>query len=442
MPSSITRLINNLPTTEERTAAKYLWNRSLPISANVGIIEYNRVDGAKFREKIGKRYGEGWWRRLEDLAGGLNEAAEVIVGKGKSGGVGEGKGKELEREPLDKASQDGKGLKVKNVEVPKETSKEHAEDTPSETGGKYKELETKTLNNLAEAAALVVKTEEESKTKTATFTPGEGKEAQPKPDNEATEAALNLLSISATPADKPTTSPETLATTNPLSALWYLIDRFFSSGPPAASYFFVALEATIRLDKPTVVHALNIPAPPAFWTDAADWKMPKVGMTLLLTLASSTKHMFDAFARFSKSLGKPGLQVEEMRQKHSASLRKAVIRAKADAVGKQRTTVLGVDLRDVRYSELCEVLGNEVEKHFATFGRMFVLGICPQGAKLWLVGGEWGETGTVWESNLKVGPAVGTWDEMDEFVRAFEGFAVSGVCDPSSIHFLHFNFIS
>lgn len=441
MPPSITRLINNLPTTEEMTAAECLWNRSLPISANVGIIEYNRVDGARFREKIGKKYGDGWWRRLEDLAGGLNEAADVIVTKGMSSGVGEGKGKELEMGAPNEASQDGKGLEMKNVGFAKETSKEHAGKTANETGGKAKEPKTKTLNNLAEAAALVVKTEEESKTKTATFTPGEGPEAQPKPDNETTEAALSLLSISTTPADNPTTSPETLASTNPLSALWYLIDRFFSSGPPAASYFFVALEATIRLDKPTAVHALNIPAPPAFWTDAADWKVPKVGMTLLLTLASSKKHMFDAFARFSKSLGKPALSVEEMRQGHSASLRKAVIRAKADAEGKQRTTVLGVNLRDVRYSELCEVLGNGIEKHFATFGRMFVLGICPEGAKLWLVGGEWGETGTVWESNLKVGPAVGTWEEMDEFVRAFEGFAVSGVCDPSSIHSLHIHLI-
>lgn len=266
-----------------------------------------------------------------------------------------------------------------------------------------------------------------------------GKKTQPKPDNEATEAAMSLLSISTTPqtpASHRTTSPETLvAATNPLSALWYLVDRFFSSGYPAASYFFVALEATIRLDKPTVVQALNIPAPPAFWTSAANWRTPKVGMTLLLTLASSQKYMFDAFAQFSKSLGKPAATTEDMLTKPSASLRKAVLRAKADARDKQRTTVLGVDLRDVRYIQLCEILGNEAGKQFATFARMFVLGICPEGAKLWLVGGEWGETWTVGESNDKSGPAVGTWEEMDEFVRAFEGFAVSGACGPSSISF-------
>lgn len=433
MPPSITSLINNLPTTEERTAAKQLWNRSLPISANVGIIEYNRVDEVKFRVKVGERYGEGWWRRLEDLARRLNEAPGVVVGKVKSGTVVEGKGEEHEGKALDEGSQNGNELEMKTVQLVKSISKEPEMKNSNETGGKAKMSETKTLDNLAEAAAFTVKTEEGSMTGARNSTIGESTDAQPKPDTEATEAALSLLSLSDPPAATPTTSPEKLAATNPLSALWYLIDRFFSSGPSAASYFFVALEATIRLDKPTVVHALNIPAPPAFWTDAADWRLPKVGMTLLLTLASSEKHMFDAFARFSKSLGKPTLKVEEMRKRHSASLRKAVIRAKADAGEKQRTTVLGVDLRDVRYSELCEVHGKDVEKHFATFARMFVLGICPGGAKLWLVGGEWGETATVWESNRKVGPAVGTWEEMDEFVRAFEGFAVSDVGDLHSI---------
>ena len=85
MPLAITRLINDLPTAEERTAAKQLWNRSLPVSANVGIIEYNRVEGANFREKVEKRHGEGWWRGLEDLAGELNEAALVVVGKENGG---------------------------------------------------------------------------------------------------------------------------------------------------------------------------------------------------------------------------------------------------------------------------------------------------------------------------------------------------------------------
>ena len=140
--------------------------------------------------------------------------------------------------------------------------------------------------------------------------------------------------------------------------------------------------------------------------------------------------MFDAFARFSKSLGAPALKVAEMRRRKSASLRKAVLRAKADAVDKRRTTVLGVELRDVRYALLCEEHGKEIEKLFATFGRMFVLGVCPGGAKLWLVGGEGGETGTVWEGNGKVGAGVGGWEEMDEFVRAFEGVAVAEVGIP------------
>ncbi len=128
-------------------------------------------------------------------------------------------------------------------------------------------------------------------------------------------------------------------------------------------------------------------------------------------------------------MGPPALSATEMRQTKPASLRKAVLCAKASARDKGRTTVLGVDLRDVGYSALCERYGREdIEARFATFGRMFVLGVCAEGAKLWLVGGEWGEVSTVWESNGKVGAGVGTWEEMDEFVKAFEGVAVADVC--------------
>lgn len=427
MPPFITSLINHLPTKEERVIAKQLWNRSLPVSANVGIIEYNRVDVAKFKEEVAKKYGEGWWRRLEDLASGLNNAAGVIVGKKKNGEATKGNGKEAEGKVVEESSRKRKGPEMKTVEL-SEGDDEPEMREPNKTGREAKEPKTKTLGHLAEAAAILVKPELESETNFAGSTNAQDKEAQSKPDGEVTEAAMSLLSLSEIPADSPTTDPEALAASNPLSALWYLIDRFFSKGHEAASYFFVALEAAIRLDI-TTVQALNIPAPPAFWTDAADWKTPKVGMALTLTLASSEKDAFDAFARFSKSLGRPTLRVEDMRKKNSASLRKAVLRAKDDASNKKRTTILGVDLRDLRYSQLCEQHGN-IEGHFATFARMFVLGVCPEGAKLWLVGGEWGETVTVWESNNKVGAALGTWEEMDEFVRAFEGFAVANVWRP------------
>ncbi|KAF6235461.1 hypothetical protein HO173_006144 [Letharia columbiana] len=418
MPASVTSLIDKLPTTGERIAAKRLWNRSLPVAANVGIVEYNRVDGEKFREKVAERVGEGWWRKVEELARGLNEAAGIIRGEEKSGGVVEGK-------VLQEGSMKGVGSEMKTSELPKEEGKKPEMINPDGTGGKSQEYETNTPDHLAESAALVVRTEEGRETEDAKSTLSESQEPQPKPDDETTEAAMSLLTLSSTPASSATADASALAASNPLSALWYLISRFFSSGHSAASYFFVALEAAIRHDSATV-HALHIPAPPAFWTDAADWRVPKVGMTLLLTLAASDKAMFDAFARFSKSLGRPAPSVESMRTgRNSASLRKAVLRAKADAADKRRTTVLGVDLRDVRYGALCERHGRGVAEHFATFARMFVLGVCPAGAKLWLVGGPGGETATVWESNVKVGAGVGTWEEMDEFVRAFEGFAVS-----------------
>lgn len=427
MPASITNLISNLPTREERIIGKQLWNPSLPVSANVGIIEYNRVDGVKFKEKVDEKYGEDWSRRLEDLARELNEAARVVVGKGRGIAVVQGKGNGGKGVALDEGSRKGKAPEKKAIELPKGQGGEFKNKYINETEGKDQEVHVKTL---AEAATLVANTGDGSYTKIAEFTT-EGEEAKPNSDEKATEATMSLSSPSSTPADtltaEPSAEPSALAATNPLSALWYLIDRFFSSGPSAASYFFVALEAAIRLDT-TTVHPLNIPAPPAFWTDAVPWDMPKVGLTLILTLASSSNNKFDAFARFSKSLGKPPSSVSEMRTKPSASLRKAVLRAKDDAARKARTTILGVDLRDVFYSQLCEVHGRDIEQHFATFGRMFALGISPGGgAKLWLVGGEWGETGTVWEGNRKVGAAVGTWEEMDEFVRAFEGFAVADV---------------
>lgn len=415
MPPFILSLINELPTKEERIKAKQLWNRSLPISANVGIIEYNRVDGVMFEKKVGEKYGEGWWRRLEDLATGLNDAADVIKGKCK----------EPDGKALGEGSREGEEREMKRVELPKGEGKEPEMQYPTATKKSAKESKTKTLDHLLTTSALG-ENDEGSKTEAAKPTTGEGKEPQSQTNDEAASAAIHLLSPSSTLSDNPLKDPSALFAFNPLSALWYVIDRFFSSGPPAASYFFVALEAAIRLDS-TVVHALHIPAPPAFWTEAADWKVPKTGMTLLLTLASSPNNAFDAFAHHSKSLGRPGLRVEAMRKKAPASLRKAVIRAKADAASKQRTTILGVSLRDVLYSQLCEVHGKGIEGHFATFARMFVLGVCAEGAKLWLVGGEWGETATVWESNDKVGAAVGTWEEMDEFVRDFEGCAVPNV---------------
>ena len=427
MPSFITSLINNLPTKEEKMAAMQLWNRSLPICANVGIIEYNRVDGVRFREKVGERFGEGWWRGLEDLARELNEAAGVIKGRGK----------ELEEKALNEDSREGKGPEMNIFETSTGKGKEVEIKILNDTAGKDEEPETKTLDQLAEAATLI-ETEEGPEIQNSSSPNGESKELQTPTSTSTIEAATTLLSLSSPPTSDPTNLPSTLAFSNPLSALWYLLDRFFSRGPEPSSYFFVALEAAVRLDR-TRVHPLHIPAPPAFWTDAADWSVPKVGMTLLLTLAASEKHMFDAFARFSKSLGAPALKVSEMRKNTSVSLRKAVIRAKADALDKRRTTVLGVELRDVRYALLCEEHGKEIEKLFATFGRMFVLGVCPEGAKLWLVGGEGGETGTVWEGNGKVGAGVGGWEEMDEFVRAFEGVAVAEVGVPFALFLSPYN---
>ena len=77
MPPAIRTLAKNLPTPQERQHALILWNPSLPIAANVGIIAYNRVDGVRFKEQV----EEKWGRCLEELAEELNVAAGVVGGK-------------------------------------------------------------------------------------------------------------------------------------------------------------------------------------------------------------------------------------------------------------------------------------------------------------------------------------------------------------------------
>ena len=415
MPLPVANMIDTLPTTGEKMAAKNLWNRSLPIAANVGIIEYNMVNEEKFREKVDEKYGEEWGRRLGDLARGLNEAAGVILGKHK--------GEELEGTVFDECSRKGKEPEGKTIELPERQGKKPEVNDSDETEPKAKEPKTKTLDHLAEACALAAQTGEKLPPALATIN-SLSAETGAKAKEPETKTLEQLAEACTLAAQTEEDIPSFLATTNSLSALWYLLAAFFTSGPCAASYYFVALEAAIRHCS-TTIHPLYIPAPPTFWTAAANWTWPAVGLTLILTLASSEKTMFAAFARFSRSLSAPALTVDEMRtQTPSMSLRKAVLRAKDDAERKGRTTMLGVNLRDVGYSELFEIYGQKaVDKEgFATFARMFALGICPGGgAKLWLVGGGWGEVGTVWEGNQRLGAGVGEWEELDEFVKAFEG---------------------
>ncbi len=140
MPSFIAHSINSLPTKEERNVAKQLWNPSLPVAANVGIIQYNRVDGEKFKERVSEKIDERWWKGLEDLARELNEAASALKGKGKSGEMIEGKGKEREGKAVDEGSQKGQGTEMKTVELSKEKSKEAETKIPKRLEDKPKSL--------------------------------------------------------------------------------------------------------------------------------------------------------------------------------------------------------------------------------------------------------------------------------------------------------------
>lgn len=434
IPASIINVIDTLPTIEEKIKARVIWNRSLPVSANVAIIEFNRVEEKVFKERV----GEDWWRNLEWFAKELNVAAKIIRGEAVEKALGEGespgmekvgmserRGKEPETQAHDETGGRAQESEFRTPDHLAEAA-EPGKQAHEETGAKGQEAETRTLDLLAEAATLPAQSGEISATTAAKSATGKGKEDEPDSNDEATEAAFRHLSLSSTSSVTPSPDPFILASSNPLSALWLITNRFFSAGSAAASYFFVALEAAVRINS-TVIHNLNIPAPPSLWAGAVNWTVPKVGMTLLLTLASSKRNMFDVFTRYSKSLGPGDMRVEEMREKSSASLRKAILRAKADARDKGRTTVLGVGLRDVLYTQLCEVHGRDIEKFFASFERMFVLGVCKEGAKCWHMGGEGGHTGSLMESNDRFGAGVGVWEELDEFVRDFEGVAVANV---------------
>ena len=457
VPESIVPIIDSLPTIQERIRAPLIWNRSLPVSANVAMIEFNRVEEKLFR----KRVGGAWWRNIEWFARELNMAARVIKGEDLGKVLGEWKEPEIEKVGTSEETRtdDETGGKAQESDIrtpapPAEAAeaetqaheetgvKAHESDIRTqgplaeaaeaeaqahkETGVKAQEAETRTLDLLAEAATLHGQSGEVSATTAAKSATGKGKEDEPYSIDEDTEAAFRLLSLSSAPLVTPHLDPYILASSNPLSALWLLTNRWFSAGPAAASYFWVALEAAVRI-KSTVVHSLNIPAPPSLWAGAVDWTEPRVGMTLLLTLASSKSNMFDSFAKYSKSLGPRDMKVEKMREKKSASLTKAIKVAKADARDKGRTTVLGVRLRDVLYAQMCEVHGREIHRFFTSFDRMVVLGVCKEGAKMWLVGGEGGQWRSLKASNDGFGAELGCWDELDEFVRDFEGVAVANV---------------
>ena len=435
LPDVIVPLIDRLPTIHEKIRARLIWNRSLPITANIAMIEFNRVEEKLFRERV----GGAWWRNIEWFARELNMAARIIKGEDLDKVLAEGKEPEMEndgaserrdREPETQTHvETGGKAQESDIRTPDPLAEAAEAETQAyeKTGVKTQQAETKTLDLLAEAATLRGQSGEVSATSAAKTVTGKGKEDEPYSIDEDTEAAFRLLSLSSASPVTPHLDPYILASSNPLSALWLITNRFFSAGPAAASYFFVALEAAVRINS-TVVYALNIPAPPSLWAGAVNWTVPQAGMCLMLTLASSKSNMFDAFAKYSKSLGPRDLRVEEMRKTKSASLTKAIKVAKADARDKGRTTVLGVRLRDVLHTQLCEVHGKGIQMFFASFDRMVVLGVCKEGAKMWLVGGEGkGQWGTLKASNDGFGAELGCWDELDEFVRDFEGVAVANV---------------
>ena len=200
MPDSIIPVIDSLPTIEEKIRARLIWNRSLPVAANVAIIEFNRVEEKLFRERV----GEEWWRNVAWLARELNMAARMIKGEdvdkvlnerkepemGKVG-MSEWRGKQPETQTHDETRGKTQGS---DIPTPGRLAEAAEAETQAheETGVKAQEAETRTLDLLAEAATLRGQSGEVSATTAAKSATGKDKQDEPDSKDEATEAAFRL----------------------------------------------------------------------------------------------------------------------------------------------------------------------------------------------------------------------------------------------------------
>lgn len=225
-----------------------------------------------------------------------------------------------------------------------------------------------------------------------------------------------------------------LAADNLLAALWLLITVFFSEGEEAASYFFVALEARAMATETcammmmassgtTTVPRLDIPAPHDFWKEP-NWHSPRSVMSLVLTLACPRADIRKRMTTLSRSLGEPEPDIAMMDKEPSISLRQQYLVAKKEAEASGNTTIFGVDLVDKGLRRLEEEKPG-FEKNHLSFRRMFLMGICPKGVKIWQAGGD-GRSATLKQHNERQGPGTMEADEVKQFMLDFDRIVGDG----------------
>lgn len=213
-----------------------------------------------------------------------------------------------------------------------------------------------------------------------------------------------------------------MAGDNVLAGLWLLVTVLFSEGVEATNYFFAALEAAARLNS-TRVSPLNIPAPAEYWQNPS-WHEPRAVMTLLLALSSPAAEVRSAMAVLSRSFGTPDPDIARMDREPSASLREAYDVARKEARDSGNTTVFGVDLVDkglTRFNK--ETPGSQNRP--LSFRRMFVVGICPKGVKIWQAGGD-GFQDTLKEQNDRQGPGMLEEKDVEQFMADFDRLVSGG----------------
>lgn len=216
-----------------------------------------------------------------------------------------------------------------------------------------------------------------------------------------------------------------LAEGNLLAYLWLLIEVFFSEGPEAAVYFSAALEgmATSTAQGMTTVRRLGIPAPPSFWKEH-DWHNPRGAMALLLALVSPNEQMMHVFTALSCYLGVIDPNVATMEKEPSVSLQVIYYKARVKSVRLGTTTFIAVNLIDKGLKRLVEEDPDSAWR-FLSFRRMFLVGVCRKGAKIWQAGGK-GIKDDLREHNERQGPQLMRDGEVQQFMLDFDRLAENG----------------
>ncbi len=147
-------------------------------------------------------------------------------------------------------------------------------------------------------------------------------------------------------------------------------------------------------------------------------------MSLLLVLASPKGDIFKPMSVLSRSLGEPIPDLARMETEPSLSISGQYLIAKREAEELGQTAILGVDFMDKGLTRLKKEKPGS-EKDHLSFRRMFVVGVCPKGVKIWHAGGD-GRNETLREHNERQGPEMMEANEFEQFLMDFDRLVGNG----------------